>query len=1157
MNLTYAPPQTMPASTSVTITAFLVTQPSVSVSYKLKLINPIPQISAVSPTQLLTGGTQGVNVYGSGFVSNTTVTLAGASVAATYIYYGQLWVQIPVAGNATGTLPLLIQNPGVSQTATLSESIAPNSIEVTTGNLSGTNPSLALGTTVNFSANVAGSMQTAVNWSVAGAGSISSSGSYTAPTAMPSNPQVNVLATLASNNAIVGAYSLVLKSPVPSLIYLSPGQAVAGATVPITFFGSNFVPGIVILANNVPVPTTYQSSTSVTAQITAPPGSTSNISLVAQNPSPTLGVASAFTLGTAAIQLSATNPNGSGNNGQAVLGVPISLDSESNSQVYTTMAWQLQGAGTLTPGGGINAPTATYTPPLTMPVNGNVTIEASMYYYPVLTTSYALTLVNPLPAVISATPSHLLTGGTQTVKLVGSGFVPGTTVAYNGTTLPITYVDYNDATVQIPVAANATGALALQIQNPSPGGGAGATFTETVATPGITLTATDPDGTNTGTAELGVSVAVTPVVTGSAETAVTWSMASNSAGTLSSNGVYTAPTILPVSTQVTVMATLASNPAVTASYVLNIINPAPVLAAASPAIVPAGGTTVVTLTGSNIEPGTVIQVNGVPLPTTYLSPSSIQASVTVAPSATGSVLLQAYTGLPGGGSSNSLPVAISAGIGATEAARILDQATFGPTTSLIQQVQQEGVNAWLAQQFNTPSTVMPIIPAAYPSYCNDAEMCFESEWWDAVLTGNDQLRQRVAFTLSEMFVVSSDTVLGQGIDSYANMLANDAFSNWYTIMNDVTLSPAMGLYLNMVDSFAPYDGLIANENYARECMQLFNLGLNLLNPDGSQQLDGNGNPIPTFSEAQVQAFARAYTGWTFSNPDGSTPSSFLYTPYYYHPMVAVEEWHDEDPKTLLSGTVLPAGQTAEQDLAGALNNIFQHPNLPPFVCQQLIQHLVKSDPSPAYVSRVAAVFVNDGNGVRGDMQAVLTAILTDPEARAGDTAPQPSDGHLREPILWLTAVMRGLGYTNIDPNNFYQPLSNYTNLMNEVPFLSPSVFNFFPPSYVVPGTALNAPEFALENTASVPQRLAVADYLVNNFVMGFNVDLSATSPLGQLAANPSALVNELDALFTHSQMDAATKAAIVAEVVSISDAAQRVRIATYLVISSSAYKVLG
>jgi uncharacterized protein (DUF1800 family) len=257
---------------------------------------------------------------------------------------------------------------------------------------------------------------------------------------------------------------------------------------------------------------------------------------------------------------------------------------------------------------------------------------------------------------------------------------------------------------------------------------------------------------------------------------------------------------------------------------------------------------------------------------------------------------------------------------------------------------------------------------------------------------------------------------------------------------------------------------------------------------------------------------------------------------------------------------LPAAQTAELDMSDAESDIFWHQNVPPFVCKQLIQHLVKSNPSPAYVSRVAAVFINDGNNVRGDMEAVLTAIFTDAEARAGDTAPQASDGHLREPMLWMTGVMRGLGFVNINPNNFWENLSSVSTPLGELPYESPSVFNFYPPSYVIPGTALPAPEFALENTGSITDTLNAANTMMFNDVGSFNVDLSATSPLGQILVSqgPAALVNALSQLFLYGTMDPNTAAAITNEITTAPDTnpAQQVRMAVYLTITSSEYKIL-
>ena len=500
-------------------------------------------------------------------------------------------------------------------------------------------------------------------------------------------------------------------------------------------------------------------------------------------------------------------------------------------------------------------------------------------------------------------------------------------------------------------------------------------------------------------------------------------------------------------------------------------------------------------------------------------------------------------------------------VSATEAARILDQTSFGPTAAGIQNVETIGINAYLNQQFAQPTTQLAAIPLSpLPAVCltaNNARVCAESEWWQAAVTGNDQLRQRVAFALSEMFVVSTQSVSGAAIPQFHNALANDAFGNFYTIMTDVALSPAMGGYLNMLNSAKPATGQIANENFARENMQLFTLGLYQLNQDGTQQLDGSGNPIPSYTQAQVQAFAKAYTGWTYASATGGTPAKFPNsTANYAYPMAAVETSHDTTAKTLLNGTVLSAGGTAEADLAGALTNIFNDSNVGPFVCTQLIQHLVTSTPSPAYVSRVAAVFANDGNGVRGNMQAVITAIITDEEARAGDTNSSYDGGHLREPVLFITAMMRGLGFNNTDVNGSYFTLSNYSSPLNEEPYFANSVFNFFPPNYVIPGTTINAPEFDIENTATAVLRLSLADSIVNNKISGFSVDLSNTSALGTMAATPATLVSYLNSLFMHSQMPANMSTTIINTITPLTSNAQRVRIAVFLIVTSSQYKVI-
>jgi uncharacterized protein (DUF1800 family) len=503
----------------------------------------------------------------------------------------------------------------------------------------------------------------------------------------------------------------------------------------------------------------------------------------------------------------------------------------------------------------------------------------------------------------------------------------------------------------------------------------------------------------------------------------------------------------------------------------------------------------------------------------------------------------------------------------TAAARFLDQTSFGPTQATIAHVQQIGLAAALQEQFNEPASVFSQPPSPDSECPNRNFNCTQSDFLKIALEGNDQFRQRVAMALSELWVASNsnDNVL----PFYLNTLSNDAFTNYRTIMHDVTLSPAMGFALNMVDSGVAPAGQIANENYGREIMQLFCLGLNLLNPDGTEQTDGRGNPIPTYTETQIQAFARAFTGWTYASTDGGTPTSLTNPANWKAMMVASDRWHDTTAKTLLNGTTLPAGQSAEQDLEGALDNIFAHPNIGPFVARQLIQHLVSGNPSAAYVQRVAAVFADNGSGVRGDMKAVLTAIVMDPEARAGDTqtgdeadtSPAiPTGGHLREPLLWTTNVLRGLNAGPISTSDPYPfvSLSSVLAYVNEAPYSQETVFNFFSPKYVIPQTTINSPEFGMENTGSVPLEQNLANFLVHNQIAGLHVDVTATSAAGQQAADPAQLIDFLGSIYMHSQMPSDMRSALIGVVSAIpaSNPQARVTEAVFLIVTSAQYKVI-
>jgi len=697
---------------------------------------------------------------------------------------------------------------------------------------------------------------------------------------------------------------------------------------------------------------------------------------------------------------------------------------------------------------------------------------------------------------------------------------------------------------------------------------------------GTTPPTANPAVTISGAAQarLGSTVQLSATVTNTSNTAVTWQVngvagGSSATGTISATGLYTPPATIPSPNTLTITAVTQATPVASASQTESILNPIPVVSSAQATQTVIGGTSYsLDVMGTGFLSTSQLQVGGVTVPSTLVSSTELRSTstITVASGVT-TVAVVVTNPDPGTMTANATAQVVNLKVSLPAAARLLDQATFGPTLNDISHVQAVGLNAYLTEQFAVPTTLLPDIAATPPAICvNTLLPCEQSEWWQTMLTAPDQLRQRVAFALSEMFVVSTNSVNARSVTTYQNTLANDAFGNFYNVMQDVTLSPAMGGYLNMLNSAKPATGQIANENYARELMQLFTTGLFMLNQDGTLQLDANQNPIPVYTEAQVQAFARAFTGWTYANASGTgAPAKFPNTANYTMPMAALETQHDMTAKILLT-TTLPAGQSTAQDLTGALTDIFNHPNVGPFVCRQLIQHMVASNPSPAYVARVAGVFANDGTGKRGNMKAVITAILTDADARAADTSPNFDGGHLREPMLYMTNVMRGLGFVNNDAkagndviaNASYNTVGNYTSPLGEKPYTSGSVFNFFPPNYVIPGTTFNAPEFGQENTASAVLRLTLANTLVYNGVSGFTVDLSKTSALGITASatgnamtDSGNLVDSLGVIFMHGQMPAQMRTDIVNHIATLTDPAQRVRVATYLVITSSFYKI--
>ncbi|MGH1490125.1 MAG: DUF1800 domain-containing protein [Acidimicrobiales bacterium] len=480
------------------------------------------------------------------------------------------------------------------------------------------------------------------------------------------------------------------------------------------------------------------------------------------------------------------------------------------------------------------------------------------------------------------------------------------------------------------------------------------------------------------------------------------------------------------------------------------------------------------------------------------------------------------------------------------AARLLMQATFGPTTTSIEELVSLGNYAtWIDRQIAAPmSRTLPYVKANSNGSLRTTRHYI---WFDNALNGDDQLRQRVAFAWSELFVVSDrDYVLGNSqysVSQYYDLLAEQGLGNFRTLLETVTLHPAMGVFVSMLanERADPARNVRPDENFAREVLQLFSIGLYELQPDGQVRTEG-GQPIPAYDQTTVEEFAKVFTGWNY---DGQRT---WYETNAGHqdresPMVPYEEYHDTSEKRLLNGVVLPANQSARADMTAALDNIFNHPNVGPFIATHLIQRLVTSNPSPQYVGRVAAVFNNDGSGVRGNLAAVVKALLLDTEARTGHEAEPETFGKLREPVLRLTQVFRAFeAQPGPIANGVYMPeggsIDGIDEIVGQSVMRSRSVFNFFrPDNPLEPGSDLVSPELQILseiNVASTNNMFFNQIYSFNNRSDGYGaVSRLQVEREVAMAGDATALVDHLDLLLTADSMPAAARAAIVDHIESV------------------------
>lgn len=501
---------------------------------------------------------------------------------------------------------------------------------------------------------------------------------------------------------------------------------------------------------------------------------------------------------------------------------------------------------------------------------------------------------------------------------------------------------------------------------------------------------------------------------------------------------------------------------------------------------------------------------------------------------------------------------------AAQAARFLNQSTFGPTTALVTQLQQSNsFENFLAQQFALPPTpVLPRVDGAIgmlPTDQNPSNPIFQEAWWYTVVNAPDQLRQRVAFALSEIFVVSAQNSgmyeHPEAMATYWDMLARDAFGNFRQLLEDVTLNPAMGDYLDMVhnDKPNPRRNTEPNENYAREVMQLFTVGVWKLNPDGTRMLDLNRQPIPTYDQDVVEGYAHVFTGWYWAQ--NGTPTWNGAPPDYRDAMMAFPDHHDTGAKQLLNGVTLPPNQTQDVDLKQALDLLFNHPNVGPFIARRLIQRLATSNPSPAYIGRVTAAFNDNGRRVRGDLPAVIRAILLDSEARSDSLTSGPGYGHEREPIVRLANLYRAFNATSAS-GKF--AVGNQTSNFGQAPLYAPSVFNFFSPDYSQSGAiqqnALFSPEFQITTDTTVITTANKMRSAVYQQPSGTNPDVLVLdlSPLVAVANDPNAVVDLLSNLLMAGEMPAAMRNIVLNALAQIpaANTLERAQTAVHLLVTS-------
>lgn len=878
-----------------------------------------------------------------------------------------------------------------------------------------------------------------------------------------------------------------------------------------------------------------------------------------------------------------------------------------NGQPLANGYWYTSGTGDT---GGVNQTTGVYQAPFWAPTPNVVTVGYSSAAGNVHTT---VVVTNPLP-VINALNVSSVYEPTTPITISGNGFVPGATVLVNGKPVSSTYVQQDQINFTLVLPTSTTGNVAITVQNPAPGPASAtinvpATFSTTHVLPARAQVHAQ------GTQQFTVTV------NGAAPSGGYWYLnGTGNVGSVDPNGLYHAPFTVPSTSTFTLGYFLNGT---TIETPVTIVNPVPMPQSTTVSLLTQVSTPM-GIHGTGFLPGSVVYVQGVPVPTTYVGNDWLGVNVELTKPTTGSIQLVVKNPGPGASSGSiTLPASFPAmhsinpakvttgwqtfqitGLGFTPstvvtmdgrlmnttvnsptsmtatgylppwntspttlvaiepqagsvttgsrplqvaypalsydvAARFATQAAFGPRPGLVEHIQTTGLQGFLNEQFQQPALVYPagVLPR-FPFLQN-------------VTSGNTLLRLRVAMALQSFIDNQGITEEFQSYAPWEQTLETDAFGNFRQLMTDIVSNARFGDFLNLPGNVAMVNGVEhPNQNFPRELMQLFTIGTAMLNDDGTVQTDATGRPLPSYDQNTVLDLSRAFTGWNFGPV--VNPAYTAFNIDWSQPLVAQNQNHDYGAKTLFGTVQLPAGQDAPTDRKAALDAIFQHQNVPPFVAQRLIQQLVKSNPTPAYVQRISAVFENDGTGVRGNLKAVVQAILMDAEARAGDTASvSASDGFLQDPLQWECFLLNVLQQTNWDGSSIYIPGELGQDWWHPV-----SVFGFYPAQFNVPGTTTNSPAFALLNDVSQLHRSQLTYGIITGTMIGFGAGYQPNSWLFTAFTTLPDLVAGLNHQLFHGTMPPAVQNAILSYCSGITNQNQQFSAAIFLALNSDSYNVV-